>query len=578
MPESPVDTSLKPVHLGIGFRLALVIGVISLLLHALAAYSFMRSGLIPLGGWQQIPNALIAILAMSAVGHTVAGFYLGNYVASRLRRVSVQLKNTQEGDYSTRVKVRGRDEIGVLAGQANRLTEKVESREKRIRSLSLRDPLTRLPNRAELTNRMKKALQVAKKNNSEFSVAVIDLDRFKWVNDTLGHAAGDKMLREVAQRLRATLPAQDTVARLGGDEFVLVLNGDLESAQAMAKQILGVMSDPMHLEKQTVDIGLSIGIAAFPQHGLDSLSLMRHADAAMYSAKRQQAGRSTYDGNDLEHDKVSSKYLSMLGEMRQALKNGEFYLEYQPKLNLDSGLIRGLEGLVRWDHPKRGFINPIEFVPIAEQTGFMRELTGWVVTDGIRFASKIAQSELSLRVSLNVSVHDIENPEFVGVLEAALSQHDADPTMICLEVTESGVLSETENALHNLNRIAKLGVKISVDDFGTGYASLQQLQRLPVDELKIDRSFVTGMIANRENATIVASTIEMGHQLGLNVVAEGVETVGEMRVLARMGCNDIQGFYLARAMPEAEVLSWISMRHALHDSSREDYFKALLAG
>jgi diguanylate cyclase (GGDEF)-like protein len=425
---------------------------------------------------------------------------------------------------------------------------------------------------------MKRALREAKEKQSEFSVAVIDLDRFKWVNDTLGHAAGDKMLKEVAKRLRATVPPTDTVARLGGDEFVLVLTGDLESAQGFAKEILSVMSEPMQLEHQLVDIGMSIGIAAFPQHGLDSLSLMRHADAAMYSAKRQQAGRSTYDGSDETNEKVSSRYLSILGEMRHALKHDQFYLEYQPKLNLDSGLIRGLEGLVRWDHPKRGFINPIEFVPVAEQTGFMRELTGWVVTDGIRFAAKLAESDLSIRVSVNVSVQDIESAEFVSVVRGALEQHKADPTMVCLEVTETGVLSETENALKNLREISKLGVQISVDDFGTGYASLQQLQRLPVDELKIDRSFVTGMNTNRENATIVASTIEMGHQLGLNVVAEGVETVNEMRALARMGCNDIQGFYLARAMPESEVISWIQMRHALHDSSREDYFKALLAG
>jgi predicted signal transduction protein with EAL and GGDEF domain len=334
------------------------------------------------------------------------------------------------------------------------------------------------------------------------------------------------------------------------------------------------MKAPLHHRDQLIDIGVSIGISIYPQHGADDLTLLRHADTAMYRAKRRRAGVEIFDGE--QQQEVRRSYLSMLGELRTALEAGQLVLDYQPKLDLTSGLIVGLEGLVRWHHPTRGRVPPGEFIPFAEQTGFMRDITRWVVTEGAKFAGELAKRDLQVSVSVNVSAQDIENPAFSGGIADVIRELRLEPGRLTLEITESGLLSETENALRNLQSIAALGVRLSVDDFGTGYATLKQLQKLPVHELKVDRSFVSGMNQNRGNQTIVRSTIELGKQLGLRVTAEGVETVAELRALATMGCHEIQGYYLAKPMPPVEVIAWIEMRHALYASSREAYFKMLV--
>ncbi|HQY27526.1 MAG TPA: EAL domain-containing protein, partial [Burkholderiaceae bacterium] len=250
-------------------------------------------------------------------------------------------------------------------------------------------------------------------------------------------------------------------------------------------------------------------------------------------------------------------------------------LDYQPKLALRTGLIAGVEGLVRWNHPERGRVPPGDFIPFAEQTGFMREITHWVVERGARFSRMLADAGLDLAVSVNVSAPDIQNAEFAHEVLEVLRHASVDPKRLCLEITESGVVSESEAAIRNLRAISRIGVKLSVDDFGTGYATLKQLQQLPVNELKIDRSFVSGLHRNRGNLTIVRSTIELGKQLGLKVVAEGVETVEELRCLARLGCDEAQGYYLSKPMREADVAGWVEMRHALYASSRETYFALL---
>lgn len=515
----------------------------------------------------------LAVLVLASLASGATAYLLGRSWGRRLERVAEVLENTQSGRYETRTRPASNDEIGVLERRANLLSSSAQVREKRITESALTDALTGLPNRALLTDRMRHAISANERERKKFSVAVIDLDRFKWVNDTLGHAAGDLLLIEVARRLKATVRTADTVARLGGDEFVLLLGGGIDEAQVVCEHVLEAMKKPLRLQGQMVDIGLSIGIAVYPDHGRDSLALMRHADSAMYTAKRKQTGRLVYTGDSTP---VKPNSLSMLGEMRNGLVRNEFLLEYQPKLDLHTGLISGLEGLVRWAHPTRGRVNPAEFIPLAEQTGFMRELTTWVVSDGVRFAAQLARENLDVCVSVNVSAHDIENPEFARTIRLALEREQLDPARLCLEITESGVLSETETALRNLGEIDKMGVRLAVDDFGTGYASLKQLQNLPVHELKIDRSFVSGMHENPGNATIVDSTIEMGRKLGMRVVAEGVETVNELRALAKMGCDEVQGFYLSRPLPQNDVVSWIRMRHVLHENSREAYFRMLI--
>jgi EAL domain-containing protein (putative c-di-GMP-specific phosphodiesterase class I) len=366
----------------------------------------------------------------------------------------------------------------------------------------------------------------------------------------------------------------DTVARLGGDEFVLLLAGDVETAKEVSQRILQAMREPLKSNGQLIDIGISLGIAMYPDHGQDEASLLRHADVAMYRSKRSQAGVVVFDGDPRE---VRRSYLSMLGELRTALDKNQFELDYQPKLDLKSGLIVGVEGLLRWKHPTRGRVPPGEFIPFAEQTGFMREITRWVLAEGARFAAQMQRAGLNLRVSVNVAAQDIQSPDFYDMVREVLNETKLEPKNLCLEITESGMVSEAESALKNLLEIGKLGVALSVDDFGTGYATLKQLQELPVDELKIDRSFVSGMHQNRGNQSIIRATIELAKQLGLSVVAEGVETVRELRALAAMGCDEVQGYYVAKPMSPADLVTWIEMRHALYASSRANYFEMLTA-
>jgi len=496
----------------------------------------------------------------------------GRRVARRLSTIAAELQRVQEGDYRAQVRIDVADEIGIVAHRVNRLVAAAAAREKRLMENALVDPLTGLHNRILLTDRIRGAIATAQRAKGSFAVAVLDLDRFKIVNDTLGHSTGDRLLKEVARRLRETVRDSDTVARLGGDEFVLLMPGGPDAALEVSDRILQAMSRPLRVREQLIDIGLSIGIAMYPEHGQDDSTLIRHADNAMYRAKHQRLGRYLFEGDSRQ---LQPSHLSMLGEMRKALGESQFELNYQPQLSMRSGLIAGLEGLVRWRHPTRGVVPPNEFIPFAEQTGFMRELTQWVVAEGARFAAELERAGLDLRISVNVSAQDIEIESFCTNVGKMLAQHRVEPRRLCLEITESGVLSETETALRNLKQISALGVGLSVDDFGTGYASLAQLQRLPVQELKIDRSFVSGLPGNRGNQSIVRATIDMAKQLGLSVVAEGVETVNELRMLATMGCDEVQGYFLSKPMPASEVMAWVEARNALHAASRELYFEML---
>jgi len=461
---------IKPSAFGLGSRLAIKLLLLLGTVNALFLY-WIEQRPPTVNTDADLYQFLAWTLALNGVLLTASSYFFGRQIASRVKSVAESLERTQAGDYRLRLKPGPSDELGILSRRANLLSSSAEVREKRITDSALTDSLTGLPNRALLTNRLEQAIKIAERGRHNFAVALIDLDRFKWVNDTLGHDAGDVLLIEVARRLKATVRTSDTVARLGGDEFVLLMSGGQDSANAVAKHVLEAMKTPARLQSQMVDIGMSIGIAVYPQHGRDTLALMRHADAAMYSAKRKQAGRSVYEG-DIRAERPSTNALSMLGEMRAALEKKQFFLEYQPKLDFNSGLIKSLEGLVRWQHPKKGRIPPNEFIPLAEQTGFMRELTTWVVAEGGRFAARLAREQLDTSVSVNVSAQDIENAEFAESIRSILTKERLNPKRLCLEITESGVLSETENAMNNLKAIAMLGVNLSVDDFGTGYASL----------------------------------------------------------------------------------------------------------
>ena len=363
---------------------------------------------------------------------------------------------------------------------------------------------------------------------------------------------------EVGARVRKALRDSDVVARLGGDEFAILLaTGSSEHAmRVVAEKIHKALEDPLVIEGQSMDIAASIGIACFPEHGDDANALMRAADVAMYAAKRGKIGFAVYDP---AHDERRQEFLTLLGELRRAVEAGELVLHYQPKMNLVENRVTSVEALVRWRHPQRGFVPPSEFIPFAEQTGYIGAITRWVLTRAIQQAGDWHRAGLGIRMSVNISARDLRTEDsLVQYVWAALIAAELPPGMLCLEITESGLMDDPRSSQATLRKLRDLGIMTSIDDYGTGYSSLAYIKQLAVNELKIDRTFVAGMEADQRNAAIVHSTIELGHNLGLTVVAEGVETDHEVAELRRFGCDIAQGYHFARPMTAEALESWLS--------------------
>jgi diguanylate cyclase (GGDEF)-like protein len=395
---------------------------------------------------------------------------------------------------------------------------------------------------------------------STFALLLLDLDRFKHVNDALGHGVGDRLLVQVGLRLAAAVRPVDLVARLGGDEFAIVAPGlsGAGEARALASRIAAVLADPVSLDGLPLDVGGSIGVAVYPQHGEDFVTLMRHADVAMYDAKYRGDAIAVYAP---ESDHNSPARLGLLADLRRALETPgaqEIAFYYQPQVELRTGDVIGVEALLRWHHPQRGMVNPEELIRIAEHSAVMRLLTLRVIDDVVAQLARWEADGLRLRAAINVSVRDLHTGEIVERLAERLRQHDLGPDRIQLEITEGALMADPRRVLTTLQLLDRLGVALSLDDFGTGYSSMQHLRRLPLSEVKIDRSFVLGMAGDSDDEAIVRSIIELSGALGLRVVAEGVEDERTYRLLARMGCDVAQGWYYARPMPADELAFWLS--------------------
>jgi len=420
---------------------------------------------------------------------------------------------------------------------------------------ALHDALTGLPNRTLLGDRVGHALAAAHRDHAPLALFVMDLDRFKEVNDTLGHDAGDALLREVSRRLQGALRASDTVARLGGDEFAVLLPGDdRDSAVATARKLLDALGEPVTLREQGVVAGGSIGIALYPAHGADAATLLRHADVAMYAAKRAGTGHALYTP---AHDQHTPGRLALISALHGAIARGELRLYYQPTVDVADGRVRLVEALARWQHPEQGLLPPDAFIPLAEQTGLIVPLTRWALDTAVRQVRAWRDDGLDLGVAVNLSARALHDPDLPAAIAALLAAHAVPAARLRVELTESAVMAHPTGALDVLTRLAGLGVRIAIDDFGTGYSSLAYLTRLPVDEIKIDKSFVTHMTTESDDATIVASTIGLGHSLGLSFVAEGVEDARTWQTLEALSCDGVQGFYVSRALPADELARWL---------------------
>lgn len=507
--------------------------------------------------YQQL-QVLLAIITIAGVLLFVAGTGLvAQRLTTPLRSLLAATQRLSRGEYGVPLSHTGRmDEIGNLARSFDRMRLDIGSQQAEIRRLAYWDRLTGLPNRERFREAVVHAIAAQEGQEPQpLSVLTLDLDRFKHVNDVLGYAFGDRLLQAVAERLQSQeLGDSDMVARLGGNEFaLLLLRTDAGGAHAVALRINQSFEEPLAFEDQTVDLSAGMGFACWPGDAEDADTLLSRSEIAMYAAKRKLSGALRYDAS---FDSASTQTLSLLTELRRAVEHDELRLYLQPKVPLHGQGGLAAEALVRWQHPQRGLVPPMDFIPFAEQTGFVRQLTLWMFEEVARLLADPRTAAMPLRISVNLSTRDLLDPELHTRLGAILARHGVQASAFCLEITESAIMDDPQRAEAMLNRLSEQGFKLSIDDFGTGYSSLAYLKRLPVDELKIDKSFVMGMESGEDDAMIVRSTIDLAHNLGLTVVAEGVENLAILDRLRALSCDEAQGYHISRPLGAEDFLAW----------------------
>jgi diguanylate cyclase (GGDEF)-like protein len=423
-----------------------------------------------------------------------------------------------------------------------------------LQHMATHDVMTGLPNRVLLADRLEQAIAQAERSSQPFAVLMVDLDRFKSINDSLGHEAGDELLRQVAQRLRSALRKTDTLARIGGDEFVVVLSGitgphDVETVLA---NVLDNVRRPIELASIEVQTSPSIGVSLYPHDGTDPQTLLKHADAAMYHAKKM--GRNTFQFFAPDMNAFTRERLELECALRNAVCRREFVLHYQPKVSFENGHIVSVEALVRWNHPQRGLLSPAEFIPLAEETGLILPMGVWVLKEACRQLQEWHAAGLThLRMAVNLSAQQFREKNLLEVVRAALADARIEPRFLELELTETAVMQDAGHSAAVLRSLSDLGVRISVDDFGTGYSSLSYLQRFPLNKVKIDRSFVREIVRSRGDSEIVRAIVSLAHSLRLVVIAEGVETAEQLDFLERIGCDQYQGYFCSPPVPAAAL-------------------------
>lgn len=449
--------------------------------------------------------------------------------------------------------------LALLLPKLNKMRREIIRQASILEYQSLHDKLTGLPNRALLEDRIRRALaEGTRYKHYTFALLLIDLNRFKEVNDTLGHAAGDTLLQETSTRLRNLVRTSDSVVRLGGDEFAVFLpNIDVNGASAVARKLVDNMDKPFHIEQQSLHIGASIGVAISPLHGSDVKTLMRHVDLAMYEAKRTKSGFALYDES---MDKDSMQRLAMTNQLQESIKQGDFVLYYQPKVCTKTGKLSGLEALLRWKHPQRGLVLPNEFIHLAENSGLIRSLTEWVLREAVHQISEWNEKGLRTEVAVNLSPLNLQDIELTFKLRRLLSEYQVDPSQLELEITESAIFSDIDRATENLQRIHNMGIRLSIDDFGTGYSSLIHLKQLPISQIKIDRSFIRDLNVDPNSISIVNTIIELAHNLKLLVIAEGAEERSTINFLRKLGCDYVQGYVVSAPLPAVEIEYFIQNR------------------
>jgi diguanylate cyclase (GGDEF)-like protein len=507
-----------------------------------------------------LENELILIGMLSLAVSALGAMILARSAMRPVVRLTDAVRRVEQGDYLGEVSVHGNDELGDLATAINDMQRGISNREQEIAYQAFHDGLTSLPNRASLQERLERAIERAKDAGQTLAVLMLDIDRFKEINDTMGHAIGDLVLVEMAKRLQANLRVGDTVTRFGGDEFVVLIESvESNDVPRIADSLCHSVTAAVRVQAMDLFLDVSVGVAIYPEHGHFAEDLLRRADIAMYDAKHARCGLKIYEtGRDALH----LHRLSLVNDLRRAIPHEELVLHYQPKATLGSRHINHVEALLRWQHPRHGLIPPDDFIPLAEQSGIIRQLTKWVMREVIRQCAQWAEQGLDVGVALNLSAMDLGSGDLPDILSNYLAEYGVSPDRLILEVTETAVMRDALYSLGVLNRLKACGVRLAIDDFGTGYSSLSHLKRLPVDELKIDRSFVVSMAHDSDDAVIVRSTIELAHNMGLTVVAEGVEDAHALAMLEGYRCDMVQGYLISRPLPAADIAQWLRMTNA----------------
>lgn len=507
---------------------------------------------------------VMAMLTLLGVAVFAAGsVFTARRITTPVRALVRAAERLGRGDYQSPVQVHSRDEIGELAQAFEHMRVSVDAQQREITRLAYWDSLTGLPNRTQFRDVAAAALSAPASapaapvdghhrggSPGQVSVLMLDMDRFKHVNDVLGYEIGDRMLQQVAQRLSQVCVRQGSlVARLSGDEFAVLLPAtDARDAMAMAGRVAAAFEAPLVLDDQTIDLRASVGVATSPEHAQDADTLLSRAEVAMYAAKRRGAGALAYDP---AFDSGSARTISLLSGLRRAVDHGELHLVLQPKVALDTAAVEGAEALVRWQHPERGLMAPGQFIALAEETGLIVPLSEWVLDSALGFLASCRDQGLALLpVSVNLSAAQFRSEKLVADLALRLARHGLPGHLLEIEVTESILMKDVDLAAALFSAISEQGIQISIDDFGTGYSSLAYLKRFQVDTLKIDRSFVRDLENGSGDAAIVGAVIALAQNLGMGVIAEGVEERSQMEILMERGCTLMQGYYFARPLPE----------------------------
>lgn len=490
----------------------------------------------------------LAALIASLIGTLL----LARSVSLPVQALALAAKRIGDGDYATPVVMKRSDELGMLAGAINHMQHGIAVRESQLAHNALHDGLTGLPNRTLVLERLGSAVS----SDRPVALLYLGIDNFRAIRDSIGAEGIDLLLQEVGRRLQATVRSGDTVARLNADEFLLLLDQTgSEGAVGVADQLQRMLSDIQRVDSHDISLDTCIGIVSYPDNGDAPQELLRRAAIARQDASDLPGRLQIYeDGRDLEHQ----RQITLIRDLRKAARNGELHLHYQPKLDIRQGHVRQAEALLRWNHPQFGNVSPAEFITLAERTGSIQILTNWVIEEAMRQLAEWARRGLVVQVSVNISADDLLTGDLSDRVSGLLKMYRVPAEQLVFEITESAVMREPEHALKVLNRLRECGISLSVDDFGTGYSSLAHLKRLPVQELKIDQSFVRNLDETSEDAVIVRSTIEMSHNLGLKVVAEGVEYQHSLLLLERWHCDTAQGYLISRPLSAAAFEAWMA--------------------